>query len=132
MTEKYLHISVKDIPLFRGKLILIISNDTEGVKKHLPNFGDRNVYAHTCYYNWKGHGAFFIVLNFDNPYRKVYHGTITHESIHAANMIADNRGVLADFSNDEPIAYLAEWIADQAYSFADSSGFTPSLIAVKK
>jgi hypothetical protein len=128
MTESYLHLNAKDIPLFRGKLVLIISNDTEKVKKYLPNFGDRNVYAHTCYYDWKGYGSFFIVLNFDNDYRKLYHGTVTHESIHAANMIANDRGVIADFNNDEPLAYLSEWIADEVYKFADSKGFHPVIL----
>ena len=37
---------------------------------------------------------------------------ITHESVHAADRMFSELGVDADNNNDEPLAYLAGWIAD--------------------
>ncbi len=38
--------------------------------------------------------------------------TVSHESVHAADMIFYELGVKADTDNDEHLAYLVGWIAD--------------------
>ena len=38
-------------------------------------------------------------------------GTITHESLHAANSIFDEMGIGYDLNNDEHAAYFVGWIA---------------------
>ena len=38
-------------------------------------------------------------------------GTITHESLHAANSIFDDMGIGYDLTNDEHAAYFVGWIA---------------------
>lgn len=42
---------------------------------------------------------------------------IVHESVHAANRILLNKGIIADFDNDEAQAYLVDWIFDQCDRF---------------
>lgn len=42
-------------------------------------------------------------------------GVITHEAIHIKNMVFDTVGIKADPNNDEPEAYLTEWIVNQIY-----------------
>jgi hypothetical protein len=42
-------------------------------------------------------------------------GTITHEAVHAANDVFEFIGVDLDIANDEPQAYLVDWIARQIF-----------------
>lgn len=39
-------------------------------------------------------------------------GNVTHESVHAAMCILDYCGAKFHADNQEPIAYLADWVAD--------------------
>lgn len=38
---------------------------------------------------------------------------LTHESIHAAGFVLEMAGIDIDIENDEPLAYLAGWIAEE-------------------
>lgn len=40
-------------------------------------------------------------------------GVLVHECIHAANYCLSDRGIKSDAVNDEPTAYLAQWIFDK-------------------
>jgi len=120
---EYFYIKELKIPLYRGRMVIIFTNDTVRLKKHIPSFNDEYIYAHTLLTNWKGEQGFIIVLNFKSKYREIHNGTITHESIHAADFIAQERGIVPDFSNDEPIAYLAGYITDEIYKLMDKYNF---------
>lgn len=120
---KHFFLKELEVPLYRGTLVIIFTNDTEQLKKHLPAIDDEEVYAHAVLTDWKKKAGFVIVLNFENSFRKIHNGTITHEAIHAAHFIARERGIVADFSNDEPITYLAEFIADEIYKLMDKHNF---------
>lgn len=116
---KYLHLKELEVPLYRGKLVIILTNDKAELQKYIPDFMDEEPYAHTWLVNWKGKQGFVIILNFNNSRRKIHHGTIAHEAIHATHFIAQERGIKADFLNDEPIAYLAEFITDHVYELME-------------
>lgn len=120
---KHLHLKELKVPLYRGKLVIILTNDKEQLQKYIPDFEDKEPYAHTGLVNWKGNQGFVIVLNFENSFRKMHNGTITHEAIHATHLIAQERGIEADFLNDEPIAYLAEFITDEIYKLMTKHNF---------
>ena len=116
--KKYLHIKEIKIPIYRGSLIITLTNSAKKLQKYIPDFEDRDIYAHSYLADYKGTQGYYIILNFDNKYRKIKHGTIAHEAaVHIPNFIAINRGIEPDFVNDEPIAYLAEWITDNVYKF---------------
>lgn len=121
--EKYLHIYSSNIPLYRGKFVVIITNNRDELIEILPEFTDEEIYGHTILSNWKGHQAVFAVFNFHNPFRPMTQGVITHESIHFASAICGDRAILADHDNDEAFAYLAEWAADQIWSVISKHGF---------
>lgn len=121
--KAYIHIKEKWIPIYRGKLVIILSNSTQKVKKLIPELLGSSVYAHTINQNWHGVDGYIIVLNFDNQARHIFPGTITHEAIHCAHFLARGRDIIADFENDEPIAYLVEWITDEVYKFVYKKGF---------
>jgi hypothetical protein len=121
--EKHFYKKEVHIPLYRGTLLIFLTNDSSELQKHIPDFKDEEPYGHTLAVNYNGRAAYAVIFNFLYSYRKITHGTITHESIHAANFIASDRGIVADFNNDEPIAYLADWITDEIYKFIEESDF---------
>ncbi len=104
-----------NIPLYRGKLVIIITDSAKQVKKHIPEFDDAYLYAHSYWAKFKKSQGYYIILNFKNPYRKIHHGTIAHEAVHTAHFIMKDRGIIDSFENDEAKAYLVEWITDQVY-----------------
>lgn len=120
---KYTHKKVIDIPIYEGKFVIILSNDPNGIKKILPSYDRENIYAHTWYTKYKKHQGYFVVLNFDNKYNKITHGTIAHEAQHCVNILADIRGFIPDFENDEPTTYLLGWFVDEIYKFVKEKGF---------
>lgn len=113
--RKYLHKKVYEMPLYRGVLVIIITNSPSGVRKMFPDFDDDEVYAHSLLAGYRGKQAFVIIINPDNSYRDIKHGTIAHEAVHIANYVGMTRGFVADFDNDEPICYLVEWVTDKVY-----------------
>lgn len=116
MQEKYFYKKQKEVPLYRGWLVVIITNDQDKLQRQIPKIAVQELYAHTWFTpNWDGRRGFVIILNFHNSFRKVHNGTISHEALHAAHFIADSVGIDANFDNDEPITYLIEWIVDEVY-----------------
>jgi len=125
MKADYIKIKALEVPLYRGKFIIVLTNSTTELKKHLPEFERPLVYAHSWAENYKGHIGYYMILNFENKHRHITHGCITHEALHIANFIASDRGIQASFSNDEPITYLAEWITDETYKFIKANNLKP-------
>ena len=41
--------------------------------------------------------------------------TICHESVHACNVLFRDKGIELDLNNDEPQAYLTDWIMKEVY-----------------
>lgn len=123
---EYLYKKEIKIPLYRGKLIVILTNDKIKLQKYIPDFGDDEIYAHSILSSWYGSDGFIVILNFNNKHRKIHFGTITHESVHLSHFIATERGFIADYKNDEPITYLAEWISDEIYKFILKNNFNVS------
>lgn len=119
MTDKYFYITHKTFPLYRGLLVITITNDLEKLAEYDSYFKDHPiVYAHTVgNHEYKGKQAFQIILNPDSSKRKLYHSTIAHEAIHAANLLLDARGVVITQNNDEPLTYLVDWIIDEVYKY---------------
>ena len=106
-----------NVPLYRGKLVIIITDSTKQVKKCIPYFDDNYLYAHSYWTKYKKSQGYYIILNFKNTYRKIHHGTIAHEAVHTSHFIMKDRGLIEGFDNDEAEAYLVEWITDQVYKF---------------
>lgn len=123
MIEDYIHFKAIKIPLYPGKLVIVLSNSCEKVKELLPAFDRSFFFASTWPSAYKGKKAYFIVINFHNGFDKVTHGTIAHECVHATNMVLDDVGIHADLVNDEAQAYLLTWMVDQVHKFAEKNNF---------
>lgn len=62
--------------------------------------------------------AIYVRLNPNNEYDKLTYGVIAHEATHVKNIILSGIGHQIDMHNDEPEAYLLQWVFDQIlYSF---------------
>jgi hypothetical protein len=120
--KKYLHKKVIDVPIYRGKLVIVFTNDNKKLKKLGVKIGEK-IYATTTTGWYKKTQAYFLILNFKHFFRKIYPGVITHESLHTTNAIAQYCGIVPDVNNDEAMAYIAEWITDQVYKFMNKKGF---------
>jgi len=103
--------------------VIILTNYRDKLCKYLPNFDNDEIYAHTLYDDFLGKKGYFIVLNFDNENRKITHGAIAHEADHVAGFVLYDRGITADFMNDEAHAYLVEWVVDEVYKFINKHNF---------
>jgi len=125
LSKEYLHIKATEIPLYRSKLIIVLTNSKDKLSKYLPDFALENdaIYGHAWMDNYKGFQGFYMILNFDNPYRDLKHGCIAHEAMHLVHYLAEERGFQSDFNNDEPLTYLIEWITDEAYKFINKHKF---------
>ena len=104
-----------NIPLYRGKLIVILTDDKQFIKQYITDFDDSSIYAHTINTPFKCKDGYYIILNPKNRYRKIYAGTIAHEALHVTSFLFDNRGLKLDMNNDEAQAYLLEWIVDKVF-----------------
>jgi hypothetical protein len=58
--------------------------------------------------------------------KKTSYGVIAHESLHAVSYIFDFHGIVMDCKNDEPIAYLLEWVVEECHKFIKVKNFTIS------
>lgn len=115
-----------NIPIFRGVLVVILSDLNEEVenitgKEHDGHF----VYAECVKTVWDvsydgdevtHRDAYCVILN--NKFKggvKIH--DIAHECLHVTHMILQDTGVTPDFNNDEVECYLMGWIFEQVYDF---------------
>ena len=124
--KDYLIKNYCEVPLYRGHFILLLTNSADKVKDEIPDFSKEDVYAHTYLGGHKKKYGYYVILNYNSPYKEITHGCIAHEALHAANFIAATRGIEPSFENDEPMAYLIEWITDVIYRFSKKHKYTPS------
>ncbi|MDO6737078.1 hypothetical protein [Wenyingzhuangia sp. 2_MG-2023] len=123
MNNPYIHIKRRKVPLYGGYLAIVLTNDLHLLKTKVdPNFSRDYVYAHAIHLNYKSRETFCIVLNIDSDQKNISPGVVSHEALHITSFIADTRGFVADFNNDEPLAYLQGWVTDQVHKFIKEKG----------
>lgn len=104
-----------DIPIYCGKLTIILDNDLKCIEKRystssLDNFGavtlkDPKKYRH------------YVAAFTDSEHLS----NIAHEIVHIKNHIYLDCAMELDRFNDEPEAYLTGWLFDSIYNFLKSS-----------
>lgn len=120
--KKHFLLKEIDIPIYRGKLVIILTNSKKKLIKEIPKFGGPRIYGHAINKSYKGKDGYFIVLNTELATTAITPGVIAHESFHTAAFILGNRDVHFDIDNDEPYAYLLDWVVDQVYLFLKETG----------
>lgn len=121
-TDPYLHKKVIDIPLYNGKLIIILSNSKEKISKYIEIEGDIP-WGHVVCDNYNGLQGYFVILNFDHPNFEMTHNVVAHEGFHAMMDLAENRDFRNPFKDHEPYAYLLGWMVDEIYKFMKKNNF---------
>ncbi len=101
------------IPIYFGDLILIQSDDFEGLSekyelKDLPAF-DAVVFPKHLK---NGYTVYYLIVK-----EEVHPKIIAHEVVHIVNNIYHDRGIDLDVLNDEPQAYLTGWVTEQCYKY---------------
>jgi hypothetical protein len=109
------------IPAMRAAIDLVFG-EYEECKTHLPKdiFNSQDNYlARTAFFkrpSRKDKLHFHVVIHSKSAAISV----IAHEAVHAASFIFDAMGVIADFNNDENVAYLVQYICEEAEDFLDT------------
>lgn len=106
-----------EIPFHKGRLIVILSDQVDEVRKLIPVWSDEYIFASAVKGSFEGFKAYFVVLNFNfnHGLDKITPGVIAHEAFHVCNYIFLDAGIKPDVRNDEPGAALTGWIVDKIY-----------------
>lgn len=99
-----------NIPIYGGKLTIVIDKDLSWVEKKfktpsLENYGAITLKDETRYRNY--------VVAFEYSTGSI----IAHETVHLVNYIFKDCGIHLDRENDEPQAYLNGWLFEQIDEF---------------
>jgi hypothetical protein len=115
-----------EVPIYCGRLHIAISTD---FKEDIPklnklfkeNFTMENDVLGMS--QKRGHHN-LVIINVDKHIRAFKSSklleteviaTISHEAIHTCNTIFRDKGIKLDVDNDEPQAYLVDWLVKQIY-----------------
>jgi len=106
---------ILNIPLYHGELVIVVTDDLDSFNEKYDTDA-KGLYGTTFMVDYEFRQLCLIVLN---PYDRVKltHGVISHEAVHAANMIFQARDIKLDLNNDEPYAYFVEAIVNEVYKF---------------
>lgn len=109
-----------NVPLYGMKIRLVTTRDeatalVEQISGGMDDGGSFDEFAGCCYPVTTPQGQVgFILAVFDDN-----RNTAIHESIHMARMILEHVQVRWSPKLDEPLAYLAAWIADEMLTFLE-------------
>ena len=106
----------KDVPIYFGRLDMVISDDFKSAADQLGIDYSGHDLALYCAFTedegWTtdGEPKYTIFLSPDcKP------DLIAHEAVHIANYIYKNAHIKHDFDNDEPFAYLVAWVVGEIH-----------------
>ncbi len=114
-----------DIPIYTGKLVIILTNESDRLPEHIQD-NSIDLHAMSFVNDIKDNRiGFHVVFNFWGI-SKVYHGVIAHEIRHCVDLITEYHGIEMTKIN-EPAAYLTGWVADQVYLMLKENKLKPKL-----
>lgn len=97
------------IPVYKGMLVVVVGEFEEVWKEYNlsddPNIYDALVWVKT---DKEGLITYYVAFRATNPRANV----VAHEAVHLVNRVFRDRGVQLDVWNDEPQAYLTDWMVE--------------------
>ncbi|QQV91428.1 hypothetical protein M1M25_gp112 [Tenacibaculum phage Gundel_1] len=109
------------IPIYGQDMYFIDTNDCDKLNNTHATEEEKEPYAVALtlykYKNGDSNAYYAIVLNTKSSHGKPSIGVLAHECLHIVNMISHNLGMKPDFKNDEPQAYLLDYLVDKAMKF---------------
>ena len=116
--EKHYYEKIIKIPIYKGQLVFVLTNDNKKINKKVPDFKEKTeLYGHALNMMYEKEASYIIVLNSKHTHSRMTVGVMAHEAVHIADFIFTNCGITHDLDNDEPFAYLVEWITNELYEF---------------
>lgn len=113
------------IPIYRGRFIIILTDDKEELRKK-TGFGDYTlgsfeeyIFAHHVFSDYNGWQGYHVVLNPNYEYKDISPGVVAHECLHFVLELFKERGIEPDVDNPEPATYLLEWAVEEVHKFMD-------------
>lgn len=97
-----------NIPIYRGVFVICITDDLKKVENKFNLINTDSLDAFTFKI---GHNYYMVTT------KDLKISVIAHESVHIKNMIFKDSFIKLDINNDEPEAYLLEWVIDQYYKY---------------
>ena len=116
--EKHYYEKIIKIPIYKGQLVLVLTNDNKKINKKVPDFKEKTeLYGHALNMMYEKEASYIIVLNSKHTHSRMTVGVMAREAVYIADFIFANCGITHDLDNDEPLAYLVQWITDELYEF---------------
>jgi hypothetical protein len=104
------------IPLYGTKFVVSVAPNTGILKKKVsPSIDIENFNALTTYGSYKGFMAHLVSFNLFDKQFPMTHGLIAHECLHATNNVSKVVDLPTEQNDDEPTAYLTQWMVDRVY-----------------
>lgn len=100
------------IPIYFGKLTMILTNEWEVVNKVYNTKIDDNLYD-AVVFEMKDNDEYIVAI------KVIKWSIIAHEVVHIVNAIFLKCGIELDRHNDEPQAYLTGWIFEEINKFLE-------------
>jgi len=101
-----------NIPIYGGYLAIHITKDIDKTLRVVDYDGDLVGDAYMVF-NLDGTKAYDLIFKHD----KIDHGLIAHECFHLTHRIMHDINKTFDFNNDEPEAYLMQFLINSIYDF---------------
>lgn len=118
--EKYFYKKKINIPIYHGKLNIVFTNDMDKLY-NLTGYEEEFLFgaAFRSYMGGSPLPQYVLAINFDMANFPMDHGTISHEALHIAMFLSEDRMIKLDYDNPEPLTYLTGFIVNEVYKFMD-------------
>jgi hypothetical protein len=114
-----MNITTIELPIYHLDIVILISDSWETYnKKFKLNLDSEYLSAHavtTVHPEYKEKHEIYLLLK---P-KYLDYNTLCHELMHLVMYICDLKGIRPEQDNDEPLAYLQGYLAEELFKFRD-------------
>jgi len=114
-----MNITTIELPIYNLDIVFIIQDNWEScIKKFKLDLDSSYLEAHavtTVHKEYKEKHEIFLLLK---P-KYLDYNTLCHELMHLVMYICDLKGIRPEQDNDEPLAYLQGYLAEELFKFRD-------------
>lgn len=110
-----------NLPIYNANIVYIDTDDNNKLEKEwgieLDYKPHATVLIRDIHEGEMFKRTYFIILNTKSQAGNIGMGHLAHESFHLSNMILESKGAIATFDNDEPQAYLLQYLFNKGSKF---------------
>ena len=109
------------IPIYGGTLKIHLT-DSKKIASKISGQEEIDVFAFQMVTDYD---EYTILLNPEHPTADITYGIVAHECMHVLLKHFHRRNIDISVDNEEPSAYMIEWLVDQVVSFMHEKGYRP-------